>query len=178
MATVIVEAVTIWLAVAAAVAFIFYPFRRKLSYHSYIGIVLLSFYQMFLFWITIIERTPKTQYSYELALFWSYRNAFADHPELLWENFWNVVLFVPIGILLTVIFARKVPFSKEKIKNRYFLVPVSAFLLSMIIESIQLVTRRGLFEFDDIFHNTLGGVIGLLLCLVGIHLYIVLAHRK
>lgn len=178
MAKVTVEAVAIWLAVAAAVALIFYPFRRKMSYRSYIGIVLLSFYHMFLFWITIIERTPKTQYSYELELFWSYRNAFSGHPELLWENFWNVVLFVPIGILLTMIFARKFIFSKEKMKNRYFLVSVNTFLLSMIIESIQLVTKRGLFELDDIFHNTLGGVIGLLLCLVGIHLYIVLAHRK
>jgi glycopeptide antibiotics resistance protein len=34
------------------------------------------------------------------------------------------------------------------------------FLISLTIEILQLVTKRGLFEFDDIFHNTLGVAIG------------------
>ena len=35
-----------------------------------------------------------------------------------------------------------------------------AVLFSASIEIIQLVTKCGLFEFDDIFHNTLGAVAG------------------
>lgn len=34
------------------------------------------------------------------------------------------------------------------------------FGLSNVIELIQLVGRIGLFEFDDIFGNTIGGMIG------------------
>lgn len=35
-----------------------------------------------------------------------------------------------------------------------------ALLFSASIEITQLVTKCGLFEFDDIFHNTLGAVVG------------------
>ena len=33
--------------------------------------------------------------------------------------------------------------------------------LSALIEKLQLVSRRGLCEFDDIFHNILGAAIGI-----------------
>ena len=36
---------------------------------------------------------------------------------------------------------------------------------SLMIETLQLVTQRGLFELDDIFHNTVGVVIGYLIYL-------------
>ena len=55
-------------------------------------------------------------------------------------------MFIPIGFLLG-------------IKVGWKGIPIAA-LFSLIIELIQLVTRRGLFEFDDIIHNTLGAVIG------------------
>ena len=38
--------------------------------------------------------------------------------------------------------------------------------MSCSIEIIQLVLHRGLFEFDDIIHNTLGVFIGILVCLL------------
>ena len=34
------------------------------------------------------------------------------------------------------------------------------FVFSSVIELSQLVLKRGLCEFDDVFHNTLGCVIG------------------
>ena len=33
--------------------------------------------------------------------------------------------------------------------------------MSISIELIQLVSRLGLFEFDDVFNNTIGGIVGL-----------------
>lgn len=85
---------------------------------------------------------------YELELFWSYRRG----GQLLWENFWNVVLFVPIGM-----------FSSVLVKKKVWLAGVFGFLLSVGIEVTQLITHRGLFEFDDIFHNTVGAVLGMIL---------------
>ena len=32
--------------------------------------------------------------------------------------------------------------------------------ISLIIELTQLMSRRGLFEFDDVIHNTLGALLG------------------
>jgi glycopeptide antibiotics resistance protein len=39
-------------------------------------------------------------------------------------------------------------------------VALLGFLTSLSIELLQLVLKRGLFEFDDMFHNTLGVIIG------------------
>ena len=36
------------------------------------------------------------------------------------------------------------------------------FIFSVVIETLQLVTRLSMFEFDDMFDNTLGGIIGLI----------------
>ena len=37
---------------------------------------------------------------------------------------------------------------------------LAAFFISAVTEIAQYVTQRGLFEFDDIFDNTMGAVIG------------------
>ena len=37
--------------------------------------------------------------------------------------------------------------------------------ISMLIELAQLISYRGLFEFDDVIHNALGTAIGVLLVL-------------
>ncbi len=46
-------------------------------------------------------------------------------------------------------------------KNKWVISIIIGSLLSTVIEVIQLFFHRGLFEFDDIFHNTLGTVIGI-----------------
>jgi glycopeptide antibiotics resistance protein len=48
----------------------------------------------------------------------------------------------------------------ESTKTRPGRIILIGFLISLTIEILQLVTKRGLFEFDDIFHNTLGVAIG------------------
>ena len=47
-----------------------------------------------------------------------------------------------------------------KVMRRLRFVAASAAGVSFVIEVVQLVFKLGLFEFDDIFHNTLGAVIG------------------
>ena len=32
--------------------------------------------------------------------------------------------------------------------------------LSLLVEVLQLITSRGLLEFDDVFHNMIGAVVG------------------
>lgn len=39
-------------------------------------------------------------------------------------------------------------------------VAMTGFIVSLIIEVAQLITTRGYFEIDDLFHNTLGAFIG------------------
>ena len=54
-------------------------------------------------------------------------------------------MFIPVGLLLGILGWKGVLWATG---------------ISGAIELIQLITCRGLFEFDDIIHNTLGAVIG------------------
>lgn len=75
--------------------------------------------------------------------------------ELLWENFWNVMLFIPIRCMVAGI-----------LKKHPWMGIIIGAVLSAVIEGYQLLAHRGLFEFDDIFHNTVGAVIGTVLYLI------------
>lgn len=63
----------------------------------------------------------------------------------------NVLCFVPFGIFLPVVF---------KECRRIHITLLMTFSFSMIIEIIQLVSRVGCFDVDDIIMNTAGGFIG------------------
>lgn len=115
-------------------------------------LVTLAFYLSFVLTITIIERVPRKNARYNLELFWSYKAIVAGKVQLFAEIFWNIVLFVPIGLMVSALLK----------KNIWLSVMISA-LLSAGIEITQLLTHRGLFEWDDIIHNTFGALAGLLL---------------
>ena len=58
----------------------------------------------------------------------------------------NVIMFLPVGMLIGLLW-----------KWRGLWVAAG---LSVGIEILQLVTSRGLCEFDDVFHNMVGAIIG------------------
>ena len=77
-------------------------------------------------------------------------------PEDLSQFYLNVVIFVPIGYLLPYVFRR----FRARVRVRPV---VFCLLLSFLVENIQLMTQRGMYDLDDILSNTLGGWIGQLL---------------
>ena len=107
----------------------------------------------FILTLTVFERASGRKALYALQPFWSYKAIVEGSGYLIAENFWNVVLFVPFSFLLGLIFP----------KQKHWLWVLTGFLLSFAIELIQLVSHRGLCEFDDVFHNTLGALFGGLL---------------
>lgn len=75
----------------------------------------------------------------------------------------NILLFVPYGFILSLFTV----ISHNKGWLRMILVSIISLISSLIIECVQLMTGRGYFEMDDLFCNTLGGLIGCVLaCLV------------
>lgn len=71
----------------------------------------------------------------------------------------NIALFVPFGILM--------PFFVGDSRLQKFVVTIfSAFLMSVSIGFFQYMLKLGLPEFDDVFNNTLGAVIGVMLILI------------
>lgn len=70
----------------------------------------------------------------------------------------NVAAFVPFGIFLPVFSAR--------CRKVWFTVFYS-FELSLLVELLQLVTKVGSFDVDDLILNTIGGLAGFLIYLLG-----------
>jgi len=61
----------------------------------------------------------------------------------------NIVVFAPFGVLLPIIFGKR-------IGKPFFIFFISLFAL----ESIQLLTRRGSFDIDDLILNSFGFLLG------------------
>ena len=59
--------------------------------------------------------------------------------------------FVPFGFIL--------PIIHKDIRN-FFFITFSGFALSLCVETIQLVTKLGCFDVDDLIMNTLGAALG------------------
>ena len=65
----------------------------------------------------------------------------------------NVCMFLPVGLFL------KFGFQNLTWKKEFMI----GFVLSVIIELSQLVFKRGLCEVDDVIHNVLGCLIGIMI---------------
>lgn len=63
----------------------------------------------------------------------------------------NILMLAPLGFLLPLI-SKKF----DSVKN----ILLVAFTFTIFIELFQLITHRGIFELDDLFHNTIGSIIG------------------
>lgn len=72
--------------------------------------------------------------------------------SLSWENLCNLFMLLPYGFLFPCINPWGIA---EKRKNVQITI-MTGFLCTLIIELLQLIFKRGLFEFDDMVHNTLG----------------------
>ena len=141
--------------VVGVVAFLFY-YKKKLNGGAFVAFPLMTFYTSFVLTITLIGRNITAEPRYELVVFWTYKAIQAGQTDLKAEIFWNVVLFIPIGILLSLLLPLK----------RIWLAFLLGLIMSSSIELAQLYFHRGLFEFDDIIHNTLGAIIGVILFLI------------
>lgn len=113
---------------------------------------LLIAYMFLIFSYTILKRTPGEELRYGMEPFWSYKAVFAggfspvSRKTLFIQILANVIMYVPVGFLA----GRQIGWKSI----------VMGFGYSLFIELIQLLTGRGLFEFDDILHNSVGAAIG------------------
>jgi len=92
----------------------------------------------------------------EISRFYIYKDVVGFSSFML-NLFGNILVFIPFGLILPVIRVRK---------KKLFNVILSTFLLSLLIETIQLFLRVGAFDVDDLILNTMGGVIGYILFLI------------
>ena len=133
-----------------------YGIRKSLRYG--LGLLLIE-YVLLIYCSTVFFRNTG-ELQYDFMPFWSYRDYFTGVQGLLAEIIMNVVVFVPVGLLAGTVF-RSMSWKK---------VLVIGMCLSVGIEALQLVFRKGFSEFDDVMHNTLG-------CLIGYGMYAFFGER-
>lgn len=111
-------------------------------------------YLLIVLYITIFSREPEER-RIDMELFRSYKLLFIDKNDFYYTQIvCNIIMTVPFGILF--------PVLNEKFRS-VFLMFVSGLGFSLLIELAQYFSGRGLFEFDDLFNNTVGALLGYLI---------------
>ncbi len=110
-------------------------------------------YIVLIYCATVFFRIYSETAGHDFTPFWSYRALENGRNDLLTENIMNVVAFVPVGVLLSC--------ASQRLK--WWIVVLVGFGISLSIESLQFILKRGFSEFDDLFHNTLGCLVGIMI---------------
>ena len=115
-----------------------------------LGWILFIAYVLFLLWLTILSRQPRTGVRvFKWGLLWAYRawiagESFGKTESI--QNINNILVFIPFGALFP--------------GKRWRALLLTAVLFSVGIEVIQYVFNLGWCEIDDVICNVLGAAIG------------------
>ncbi len=112
----------------------------------------------FLLFASELGRSVKKQYAYNLDLFkeitrytkWA-KVSKTGFKAMLINIVGNIACFIPFGILL--------PLNVDRTRS-FISVSCITFIFSLSIENVQLITKLGSFDVDDLLLNTIGGAIG------------------
>lgn len=121
---------------------------------SFVLWILLAEYLFVVVSSTVIFRSQITNARWELMPFWTYV-AVLEHIKgvSVWDIVLNVALFMPLGFLLKLLHPR-ISFWKMLLIG---------MICSFCIEVLQNIFSKGISQFDDIMHNTVGCALGWLL---------------
>ena len=120
-------------------------------------IAYLSLLGYVVFFSSGFNREDHAEYRYNLTLFQEIGRYYGVGVRTgSWRLFWlnvvgNVCVFVPFGVFLPMLFKKC---------QKFIPVLLLSFELSLVIEIVQLVTRVGSFDVDDLLLNTIGGILG------------------
>ena len=121
-------------------------------------------YVFLLLVMLVLSRSGRSEPSAILDPFYSYRKIFAFTPgsfEWLCLDVFNCLLYLPLGVFFAA--WRQSGDIDEKGRGTLWRAAARGFALSLLIETLQYLLRRGVFELDDLLHNTLGTLLGALL---------------
>jgi glycopeptide antibiotics resistance protein len=126
-------------------------FRRRIRPSQLLFGWLLILYLYLMFGSTVFSRVPTAASQANLNLFWEYKSMLAQHSWYLAKQiFLNIAMLMPVGFL----------FPLARGRRCFWQTLLFGFACSLSIEVMQYVFHCGLFEFDDIFNNTLGTFVG------------------
>lgn len=129
-------------------------FGRFFAIFVFIAYLLLLAY--LLFFSSTYGRTMEMGYRYNLKPFLEIRRGLENIDKVGYRYVivniaGNIAAFMPFGFLLPMITERRIHTGHAF---------ADTFLLSLCAETIQLLSRTGAFDVDDLILNTAGGVLG------------------
>lgn len=135
--------------------------KRRIQLGSFILLVLYIAVLMYVCFVSedYGRTTVSPDYRYnlipfkEIGRFYFYRDIVGIRAFVT-NLFGNVIAFMPFGFLMPILRKRD-----RRVVNAAFM----TFLLSLFIEVVQLLTRVGSFDVDDLILNTMGGILGYVL---------------
>ncbi len=160
-----------WFSILAAVLFMFfylYVKERGLKkvIHTWIDsfrfsstfrrLFLLAFYTMMILMRTLLNRSMWANPVSDVMGGWL---LYDSKGELTTEPLENIILMIPFTALLLWALKKRMT-NLVTIKAVVWVGTKYAFLLSVMIEFLQLFLRLGTFQLSDIFYNALGGLLG------------------
>jgi glycopeptide antibiotics resistance protein len=137
--------------------------RRHKIFLSVLFVIYLILLCYFLFFAEMLGRTDTMEeYRYNLHLFreiarFSHYRQMLGFGAYFLNIYGNVLAFVPLGFFLPALCG---------LRKRGLLVVLCCFSFSLSVEVLQLVSRIGCFDVDDLFLNTCGGLLGYLIYLL------------
>ncbi len=140
--------------------------RRNRRRMRTIGKILFLLYIAFLIYFLIFSdmygRTDTGEYRYNLELFREIRRFLGNWNQvgfsvMFMNVFGNILIFMPFGFFL--------PMASRY--RSFWTTLFASFALSLGVEMFQFLTRVGSFDVDDLFLNTLGGILGYAIFAIG-----------
>lgn len=129
--------------------------RRRFDKTQRNAALVLSVYIVVLLYNTVIGRPAYAQYTYQIYLFQSYKWLFTyNGGQFFRQMVVNLVMLMPVGFLLPMVFGGK---------RKYRLTLLLSLLLTVFVETAQMLLKCGTFEVDDIINNVIGAVLGMAL---------------
>ena len=151
--------IVVLLIVMLLISVLYLILKRKIVNKKITNTVFLvsfAIYFALMIYSTLIDRSSGTE-SVGLCLipFNSYYKLFKGNTDIFKQSIMNIAFFYPFGFLLCGL-------DFKFISERKWTIAIFAFVFSFSIEILQLIFRLGYAEIDDVMHNTLGAIIGII----------------
>ena len=135
--------------------------KKEKSKPHPLAVILFILYLIVLFYLLFFSETygrtmEDTDYRYNLELFKEIKRFWQNRETLGWGSvltnlLGNVIAFAPFGFLLPML---------SRTGKKVFSCVIMSALFSLLVETVQLVTKVGAFDVDDVFLNAVGGLTG------------------
>ena len=149
-----------WLVIAVVAIAIALVSRKLKGYSAYASIALglAVFFGIYMLGAMVLKRIGvQIEQHPEPNLIAEYHRLFHGSAEHRAFMLFNVLVFMPFGFTLSEFLSVAKHFRPKRVLG---FVAISAFLISLSIETLQWILRVGLFEITDMVLNTLGAIAG------------------